>query len=166
MPHHCVSPAASLRHDNLVGLLWRILWCRSPRHQRTPCTDQSLPTSEPQNRSSVGRKSRKAPGVTTAPIAIATQHCNHNNHTNQLKDPHSVGEPPMDGHTLRRRIMGANTASTAPKSSNANHRDHLDCVGHRRCPSLYAGVHAVTANSVVTKQAGATSADTTQDTPA
>ena len=43
-----------------------------------------LGTPEPLFR--LGRKSRKAQ-VTTAPIAIddADRHCNHNNHTNQLK---------------------------------------------------------------------------------
>ena len=54
--------------------------------------------------------------------------------------------------------MGANTASTAPKSSNATIGIILIVLAIAAV-LVYAGVHAVTANSVVTKQAGAPSAD-------
>lgn len=52
--------------------------------------------------------------------------------------------------------MGATTASTAPKSSNATIGIVLIVLAIAAV-LVYAGVHAVTANSVVTKQAGSTS---------
>jgi hypothetical protein len=79
------------------------------------------------------------------------------------QDRHSVGASSTEDRTQRRRIIGATTASTAPKSSNATIGIVLIVLAIAAV-LVYAGVHAVTANSVVTKQTGATSTDNSAHT--